>query len=256
MPENAGMAIIEYDARAAAAFAANRHASDESLAPWRERVAHHLRPAAGMRLLDLGSGTGHWASALHRWYGIEVLAVEPSPDMRAAAQHPTMPGDAAAIPLPDAHVDAVWLSTVVHHIPDLPAAAAEIRRVLRPGGLVLVRSAFAGRHDGVTLLRYFTEAARALDARFPTALAVTEAFAPAGFTTVALERVPQLRTTLADLTAGLVRAAHSPLLLISDEEYARGLARLHAADQTEPWADYLDLLVLRRAGEGRERVAV
>ena len=43
-------------------------------------------------------------------------------------------GDAAAIDLPDASVDAVFDFAIVHHVPDWRAAIGEIRRVLRPGG--------------------------------------------------------------------------------------------------------------------------
>ncbi|MEV6924730.1 class I SAM-dependent methyltransferase [Dactylosporangium sp. NPDC051485] len=244
------MAMIEYDQQAAAAFVAGRHLDDDALAAWRERVAHHLRPTPATRLLDLGSGTGHWAASFRRWYGIDVLAVEPSAAMRAAAAHPTLEGDAANIPLDDAAVDAVWLSTVVHHIPDLPAAVTEIRRVLRPGGLVLIRSAFAGRTEGVSLFRHFREAARILDARFPSVEAVVSAFAGAGCTEIALEPVAQRTAeTLAEVLATFDRAAHTPLLLLNDEEYATGLSRLRAADPTEPVIDHLDMLVLKAPGE-------
>ncbi|WP_432979881.1 class I SAM-dependent methyltransferase [Dactylosporangium sp. CA-233914] len=225
------MAVIDYDARAAAAFAAGRHLRDDALTAWRERVAHHLRPTAATRLLDLGSGTGQWSAAFRRWYGVSVTAVEPSAAMRAVAEEPALAGDAAHIPLPDGDVDAVWLSTVVHHIPDLPAAAAEIRRVLRPGGSVLIRSVFAGRHDGVTLMRYFPEAAAALDARFPSVAAVAASFAAAGFAALALEPVPQLTApALGAALAGLDRRGRrvsveaSPARLILTPAESRSVA--------------------------------
>jgi ubiquinone/menaquinone biosynthesis C-methylase UbiE len=46
-------------------------------------LARYLNPGSGTRLLDLGSGTGMWASAFTDWYDIEVVAVEPSQAMRA-----------------------------------------------------------------------------------------------------------------------------------------------------------------------------
>jgi SAM-dependent methyltransferase len=141
-----------------------------------------------------------------------VLAVEPSAAMRAHCGHrPVVGGDAAALPLRAGTVDAVWLSTVIHHVPDLAALARELRRVLRPGGRVLIRSAFAGRPEGISLFRFFPEAA------------ATQAAAD-----------------------GLRRAAHTPLQLISDEAYAAGVARLQAAARTEtgPLIDTLDLVVL------------
>ncbi len=156
-------------------------------------------------------------------------------------------GDAAHIPLDTGSVDAVWLSTVIHHVPDLAAAAREIRRVLRPGGPVLIRSAFAGRHEAIALFRYFPEAIRVLDT-FPSVADVQAGFAAAGFTTVAVEPVPQQTApSLRHVLETMRREAHTPLRLISDEAYAAGLARLRqaAATSTGPVVDALDLLVLR-----------
>jgi ubiquinone/menaquinone biosynthesis C-methylase UbiE len=51
------MARITYDNADAAAFEASRHLADDALSAWREAVTRHLDPHAGMRILDLGSGT-------------------------------------------------------------------------------------------------------------------------------------------------------------------------------------------------------
>ena len=119
--------------------------------------------------------------------------------------------------------------------------------MVRPGGPILIRSAFAGRHQAITLFRFFTEAIRVLDT-YPSADDVVTAFTTAGFTATALDPVPQTTSrSLRDIAANLRREAHTPLQLITDEEYSNGLARLHHAAQTEhgPVIDALDLLVLR-----------
>ncbi|WP_438874810.1 class I SAM-dependent methyltransferase [Winogradskya humida] len=174
------------------------------------------------------------------------LAVEPSAAMRdLSVFRPVLAGEAAAIPLPDSSVDAVWISTVIHHVPDLAAAAAELRRVLRPGAVVLIRSAFAGRPEGITQFRYFTEAVRVLDT-YPSVADIEQAFT--GFRTVKLSKVPQhTASSLQEIVATLRREAHTPLQLITDEEYAAGLERLRTAAETAtgPVIDHLDLLVMR-----------
>jgi SAM-dependent methyltransferase len=98
------MARIRYDEQTAAAFKAVREVPRDGLAEWRDAIARHLRAAPGMTLLDIGAGTGAFAAALSDWFGIDVLAVEPSAPMRE--QIPRLPriqvfeGSAGALPLP------------------------------------------------------------------------------------------------------------------------------------------------------------
>jgi ubiquinone/menaquinone biosynthesis C-methylase UbiE len=243
------MARIAYNSVDAAAFEATRHLTGDGLAAWQEAVTRYLDPRSGMRLLDLGAGTGNWAQTFTTWYeGVDVVAVEPSAAMRARSVYqPITPGDAAHIPLAAGSVDAAWMSTVIHHVPDLTAAARELRRVLRPGAPLLIRSAFAGRHQAITLFRYFPEAVGVLDT-YPSVAEVEAAFAGAGFTTAGFEQVRQITAaSLREAATTLRREAHTLLQLISDDAYAAGLARLQKAARTDtgPVIDALDLLVLR-----------
>jgi SAM-dependent methyltransferase len=242
------MARIDYDDAAAAAFQAARELPPDALDDWRAAITRHLAPRPGMRVLDLGAGTGTWTATLARWYPVSIVAVEPSAAMRARARCAGMlGGQADALPFRPATMDGAWLSTVIHHLPDLPAVAAELRRVLRPGAPVLIRSAFPGRHHGIGLFRYWPEAVAALDT-FPSVAAVRATFAAAGFSYLALEPVRQVTApSLAGIAATVRRESHTPLMLISDSAYQAGLARLRAAAAIEqgPVIDTLDLLVLR-----------
>ena len=243
------MARIDYDERAAAAFEAARQLPSDGLAQWRDAIARYLAPQPGMRVLDVGAGTGMWATALAGWFGITVVAIEPAAAMRARATCPAViGGDARALPLGAATADGAWLSTVIHHVPDLAAAARELARVLRPGAPVLIRSAFAGRCQHIGLTRFWPETVAVLDT-YPSAADVCAAFGTAGFGYLALEPVSQVTaSSLATVAASLRRAAHTPLTLISDDAYQAGLARLRAAaTETGPVTDVLDLLVFRNA---------
>jgi len=145
-----------------------------------------------MTLVDIGAGTGQFGAAFSNWFDVGVVAVEPSAAMRN--QIPRTPpiqvleGDATALPLPDESADAAWLSLVIHHVPDLGAAAREIRRVLRPGAPVLIRQGFPGRLDGVELVRWFPETARVVET-YPSVSDTCKAFAGAGFQQDRLEQV-------------------------------------------------------------------
>ena len=88
---------------------------------------------------DVGAGTGKLTAALVG-PGRDVVAVEPDAGMLAAlarevpAARP-LQGTGEAVPLPDASVDAVVYGQAWHWV-DVPAAAAEAARVLRPGGVL------------------------------------------------------------------------------------------------------------------------
>jgi len=111
-----------------------------------------LRP--GMTVLDLGCGEGRHAFEAYR-RGARVVAVDRGADevettkrwlgaiarageAPAGAAYEVVRGDLLALPFPDASVDRVIASEVLEHIPDDATAMAEIARVLRPGGTVVV----------------------------------------------------------------------------------------------------------------------
>ena len=93
---------------------------------------------APRRILELGAGTGIFTRVLEA-SGHEVVAIEPDAEMRARllARSPgvqTYHGEAEAIPLPDASVDAV-VCAQAHWWFDPERAYGEIARVIRPGGV-------------------------------------------------------------------------------------------------------------------------
>ncbi len=96
-----------------------------------------LVPPGAVDVLDLAAGTGKLTSALVA-RARHVVAVEPADGMRdqlvaALPDVEVHAGTAEAIPLPDASLDAVTVAQAWHWF-DEPAAAAEVARVLRPGG--------------------------------------------------------------------------------------------------------------------------
>ena len=253
------MARITYDDQTAAAFKAVREIPRDGLAEWREAIRRHLSPLPGMTVADIGAGTGAFAAAFSDWFGLSVVAVEPSAAMRA--QIPRRPGiralegHASALPLPDGSADGAWLSLVIHHIPDLEAAAREIRRVLRPGAPVLIRQGFPGRADTTHTFpwEFFPETARTANT-YPTVEQTCPAFTAAGFRRDALEQVPETLTSLAEFLAraDTFRRADTNLRGLTEEEFLRGKERLRRAVQDaeettslEPRTNWLDLLVLR-----------
>lgn len=101
-----------------------------------------LKP--GMQVVDVGMGTGLVSREILNITGQPdaLVGVDPSAGMMAQATLPAgvrcLLGRAESIPLPDASADFIVMGYALRHIADLAAAFAEFRRVLRPGGRLLV----------------------------------------------------------------------------------------------------------------------
>jgi SAM-dependent methyltransferase len=97
-------------------------------------IRRHAPPDTGVAL-DLGCGTGAVARALAGAFD-RIVALDPAVRPVARDVWPVA-ADAVHLPLRDASVDLVYSYGVLHHVP-LGHALAEVRRVLRPGGTVVV----------------------------------------------------------------------------------------------------------------------
>jgi arsenite methyltransferase len=125
------------------------YATDDVVAQRRAVIAA-LAPVPGERVLDLGCGPGYLAAEIAALVGPggRVHGIDTSDSMLAIAAARARPpgaapvelgtGDALAVPLPDGAVDAVVCTQVYEYVDDMPAALAEARRVLAPGGRLVV----------------------------------------------------------------------------------------------------------------------
>jgi ubiquinone/menaquinone biosynthesis C-methylase UbiE len=113
---------------------------DDQIAGVAERLRPHL--GDGGRLLDLGGGTGALAARLSDALAIDVTVLDPSPEMVAQmVPHPRVTavvGTAEKMPFADASFDACIVSDAFHHFRDQDGAIAEVRRVVRRGGGLLM----------------------------------------------------------------------------------------------------------------------
>jgi ubiquinone/menaquinone biosynthesis C-methylase UbiE len=118
---------------------------------FRKRLVDLARLRAGESVLDIGCGTGSLAIAAKRQVGADgiVTGIDASPAMIARATSKAVNSGcdvlfkvavAEALPFPDAQFDAVMSTLMLHHLPRTvrQQCAREIRRVLKPGGRVLV----------------------------------------------------------------------------------------------------------------------
>lgn len=164
---------------------------------------------AGESVLDVGCGEGRFTAALAdagtRAVGIDVAreplrrahSVRPELDLRVVAPE-------EAWELADASFDAVWAGETIEHVLDTAGWLSEVRRVLRPGGVLLLSTP---AHGPLTLLG-LALSRRAFAARFDprsdhlrfyARLSLAELLGEFGFAEIAvssLGRVPGARRTL------------------------------------------------------------
>jgi demethylmenaquinone methyltransferase/2-methoxy-6-polyprenyl-1,4-benzoquinol methylase len=113
---------------------------------WRSRAADQARLGPGDRALDVATGTGDFAIELARRVGPagEVIATDFSEAMLRRARTKTAGnvrfewGDALALTYPDDSFDAATVGFGARNFTDLPRGLAEMVRVVRPGGRVVV----------------------------------------------------------------------------------------------------------------------
>ena len=111
---------------------------------YRGRALKRAGLVAGMKVLDVGTGTGLTAIEAARLSGdgTNVTGVDPSPGMLAHARLPAgmrvIEGRAEELPVPDAAFDFLSLGFALRHMSDLRTVFAEFHRVLRPGGRACV----------------------------------------------------------------------------------------------------------------------
>ncbi len=138
---------------------------------WRREAVRAVAPRPGMRVLDLAAGTG-WSSRPLADAGALVVPADLSFGMiREGRKHsPDLPfvnADALMLPFADAAFDAVTISYGIRNVEDTASALAEMRRVVRPGGTLVVLefsrptwTPFRALYTGLVLKRLIPAAAR------------------------------------------------------------------------------------------------
>ncbi|MDX6723893.1 MAG: hypothetical protein QOD73_2297 [Solirubrobacteraceae bacterium] len=163
-------------------------ARPERFAQRRAFLLEHVTP--GDRVLDLGSGDGAFAAELSA-AGCEVIAVDVAEEAlrRTRARLPGLDARLAregqALPLGEDAVDVVWMGETLEHVADVAGLLADVRRVLRWGGRLLVTTPYHGRVSLAALAlrggidEHFDP--RADHLRFFTSRTLREVLADAGF---------------------------------------------------------------------------
>ena len=118
---------------------------------WRRRAVALLAPLDGERILDLACGTGDCTKEiLRRAPGAQVVGMDFAREMLRRNAGATAQADAMSLPIASASLDGAICAFGFRNVPD---ALGEVRRVLRPGGRLVVLEFFRGKHFAHGLAR-------------------------------------------------------------------------------------------------------
>ncbi|MYS84813.1 class I SAM-dependent methyltransferase [Embleya scabrispora] len=237
------MGRVYDDARLAGVYQAGNEMPEASLRAWVELIGSFV-PQPHPTVLEVGAGTGMFCAAMARWcHASLVVGIDPSVAMLAQARRSNghdavryVGGAAEAVPTRGSLFDLALLSRVIHHLPDRRSCAGELARVLRPGGVVVIRTTFRERLDA--LVYDYWPRLREVDAkRFPGRSQVLADFTASGFSVVEVVSFAQpVTASLSEFHSRMSTRPISKFTHLSDAEFEAGLGRLEVEAAAEPLA--------------------
>ena len=250
---------MDYDkTNMAESYDSGRNYSPDILQQWLNRFSTHMPVDQVSHILDLGCGTGRYSGPLAKHFTADVLGIDPSEKMLARARDKQTDdrvtyqrASGEELPIGDGSADMVFMSMILHHLPDPQCTAHECHRVLRQMGYVCLRNTTADAVETFPYLRFFPTVRSVIERQLLARDHIQDIFEDIGFRTIAHEIVPhQMSRNWTSFAAKTSLRTDSFLARIPDDEFAAGVTALHAyardADPGQSVVVDVDLFVFQR----------
>ncbi|SHI20241.1 class I SAM-dependent methyltransferase [Sporanaerobacter acetigenes] len=124
------------------------------------------------KILDFGCGTGNYTDKIKRLTNADVYGIEPSDGMRKKAITKNnkiiyKKGNHENISFPDNFFNFIYMTDVIHHIPDIDVMFKEFKRILKKGGKICIETESHEQIEKRFYVKYFPSTAIIDKARYP-----------------------------------------------------------------------------------------
>lgn len=197
------------------------------------RFLENLSFSEGTNILDFGCGTGNFTCALKRITNANMYGVEPADEMRQKAIDKNTDvifekGNHKKIPFADNFFDFIYMTDVIHHIPDIGMMFKELNRVLKEGGHLCIVTESHKQIESRFWIKYFPTTLEVEEQRYPDIPEIIESATKNGFVFSKIETTDaNHKHSISQYFLMLVEnKGYSMFHLISNDDYECGLAYL------------------------------
>ena len=188
-------------------------------------------PLDDKTILDFGCGTGNFAFAIKKLTTADIYGVEPSGGMRKKAalkEINVRKGDHSSIPFDDNFFDFIYMTDVIHHVPDMEMMFTEFNRVLKQQGLVCILTESHQQLETRFWAKHFPTTVAVEKERYPDIPDIISAAKNVGFDEhkVIITDVENDIIITEDFVNLVENKGFSMFRLIDEVDYQEGLAAL------------------------------
>ncbi len=211
-----------------------RRADLPHIAWWIAKLAAEGRLSKGKRLIDLGCGTGRWTIPLAERTGCEAVGLDSSAAMLEKARAKDsdgrvtwLEGDCESLALEPESFDCALMVLMMHHLEDHLRTFLGVFRILRPGGVFLIRQGTLEDILGDPMHRFFPEVVTIDRQRTPFRVEIEQWLTQAGFDPVRAETLKQhTYATNMRMLEEIEKRVASAMRMIDEEAFKAGVLRL------------------------------
>ena len=249
---------VHYDT-IASTYDKGRAYTEAQLRLWLGEVVLHGELREGSAVLDLGCGTGRYAVPLAEQHRCFVTGLDNSAGMLRKAENKSKVRNLHWVNADGEHLsfaartfDCCLMSMVIHHLQNKQAALDDVFRVLKPGGICLIRTVSHDQLRSVLDYRFFPRALPIDLDRIPDVPVIEDMLRRSDFSWVHTHTVISPLAESAEEYLAKIRHKHSSTLrLLSEDEYKKGLVAAEAFFANNPFPDEwktepISLIVARR----------